>query len=135
MLTTPTMPDNLAIAYLAQMASPHMTDRQLSKAVRIMDKRDTLGHKRSDRVKRSAMTPAILDSIETDDHCDQVDHSSLIAAVRDDLASAGMADLIPHLLAGSTVRQAALACGVSERTARHHVARIRENLAGLLADQ
>lgn len=134
MQSSSTMTDNLAIAYLARMAAPRMTERQLARAVRIMDKRDTLGHKRTGRVKRSPLTPAILDNVTSAAPCDQVDQSALLSAVRDALTSAGLAEIIPHLLAGLTVRQAALACGVSERTARHHMAIIRDNLAGFLAD-
>lgn len=134
MQSTAPMTDNLAIAYLARMAAPHMTDRQLSNAVRIMDSRDTFGRKRSERTLRRSLTPAIMCQLVDPASLDQVDHSPLLSALCEALASAGLSALVPHLMAGMTVRQAAIACGISERTARDQVATIRNNLNEILAD-
>lgn len=130
-MNAPTIaPDNLAIAYLARRLSPTLTPSQLDRAVRIEDRRDTLGRKRAERTRRVAWSPA-CDRAEPAP--EQLDLSPLLQAVCARLERAGLSALVPHLMAGLTVSEAAREAGIPERTARHKLAAIRENLSEFLA--
>ena len=127
-ITTHTTPDNMGIAYICRLRSPDLTPAQLCKAVRIEDRRDTFGRKRTERVKRVPFSPAVQDSLTCVESSPPVDIPPLFREAMARLEAAGMKDLALCIMRGMKPRQAALSCGISERTARHRLAIIREEL-------
>lgn len=111
---------NAAIAYLIRQRSPHLSARQLARAVRMEDQRDTFGRKRFERVQRVPLTAEVEPSTPAPDAS-----SPLLEAVCKRLDAAGLSALVPHMMQGLSISEAARAAGVPERTARHKLTEIR----------
>lgn len=134
-MPTTTTPDNLALTWLIGQRAPHLTPSQLAKATRIEDRRDTLGRKRSERLNRSPLTPAIMDSLERLEPApDQLEPPPVYSLVCARLERHGLGALVPHLLAGLSIARAAEAAGIPARTAQAKIAEIRSILMDSLRD-
>lgn len=130
-----TTPDNLALTWLIGQRAPHLTPSQLAKATRIEDRRDTLGRKRSERLKRAPLTAAIVDSLERLEPApDQLEPPAAYSLVCDRLERLGLGALVPHLMAGLSIARAAEAAGIPARTAQLKIAEIRSILLESLRD-
>ena len=134
MATTTTTTDNLAIAYLIRERSPHLSARQLAMAVRVEDRRDTFGRKRSERTKRVAWSPAIADNVTAPDQVATDEPSPLVALVVERLTAAGLVDLVDFLKEGRSIREACEATGHAKSTVCDRLATVRAQLIRELAN-
>ena len=117
--------DNAGIRFLVSARSPHLTADRLAKAVRIEDRRDTLGRKKIERDRSRWSSPSLtLPSPSLVDDGTEARYAAAEAA----LTACGLSALIPHLREGLTLCESCERAGVALRTANRRLAEIRDNL-------
>lgn len=120
-----TLPDNAALAWMIAKDRPHYSPATLAKAVRIENKRDTLGRKRAERTRRAAWT---ADCDRCEPQAEPLGNAELVTALVSRLKSAGLEVLIPALSDGLSIREACAQAGLSKSTVCDRLAIIRAQL-------